>query len=353
MPKTRNQPVLAVDIGAGTQDVFIYEPDKPIENCVQLVLPSPTVIVAADIERATKARQAIALTGRLMGGGPCVQAVKRHLRAGLPVYAEPEPAATINDDLNRVAGMGVKVVDTCPDDALKIQMSDIHLNRLEETLALYGVSMPGTIAFAVQDHGFSPDKSNRRSRFEFWRNYIESDGSLDGLLYGSIPPLFTRMMAVRGSAPQAWVMDTAVAAIRGALLDPEVEKHRPAGLVVINMGNGHTLGALVRGDRIWGLLEDHTGSLGPGRLRSYVDRLRAGSLTNDEVFSHGGHGSHIHRDYTPGFLGGFVAVTGPNRQLAQGLGYHLASPFGNMMLSGSFGLASAVLHQTTGKEQMR
>ncbi|MBM7624189.1 hypothetical protein [Sporohalobacter salinus] len=34
-------------------------------------------------------------------------------------------------------------------------------------------------------------------------------------------------------------------------------------------------------------------------------------------------------------------VTGPNRQLANGLGYYFAVPCGNMMLSGCFGLLAA------------
>src|SRR5712691_990290 len=32
--------VLAIDVGAGTQDILIYESDKTPENCFKLVLPS-------------------------------------------------------------------------------------------------------------------------------------------------------------------------------------------------------------------------------------------------------------------------------------------------------------------------
>ena len=34
--------ILAIDVGAGTQDILIYEEGQPIENCVKLVLPSWT-----------------------------------------------------------------------------------------------------------------------------------------------------------------------------------------------------------------------------------------------------------------------------------------------------------------------
>ena len=38
----------------------------------------------------------------------------------------------------------------------------------------------------------------------------------------------------------------------------------------------------------------------------------------------------------------FVAVTGPNRRLARGLGFHEAAPYGDMMLAGAWGLVEGV-----------
>ena len=72
-----------------------------------------------------------------------------------------------------------------------------------------------------------------------------------------------------------------------------------------------------------------------------VERLRAGVLTNEEVFEDNGHGAFIGPDYDPGEGFGFVAITGPQRQMAAGLGYHFAAPHGDMMLTGSFGLVTA------------
>ena len=48
-----NKRILAVDIGAGTQDILLYEEGIPIENCVKLVLPSATSLVAGKISGAT------------------------------------------------------------------------------------------------------------------------------------------------------------------------------------------------------------------------------------------------------------------------------------------------------------
>ncbi|HKG27404.1 MAG TPA: hypothetical protein VKB09_17265, partial [Thermomicrobiales bacterium] len=58
--------ILAIDVGAGTQDILIYESDKTPENCFKLVLPSQTQIVAHRIRQATAARRPVHLAGVLM-----------------------------------------------------------------------------------------------------------------------------------------------------------------------------------------------------------------------------------------------------------------------------------------------
>ncbi|MGR3311549.1 MAG: DUF1786 family protein, partial [Candidatus Brocadiales bacterium] len=94
--------LLAIDIGAGTQDILLYDEGKPIENCFKLVLPSQTVIIAERIERATSEHKDIFLCGNLMGGGKCVGAIKRHLKKGLDVYATPLASKTIHDNPSEV-----------------------------------------------------------------------------------------------------------------------------------------------------------------------------------------------------------------------------------------------------------
>ena len=101
--------VLAVDIGTGTQDALLFDSAEPIENAVQMVLPSPTLVIARRIRAATAAGAAIALDGTIMGGGPCAWATEDHLRAGYPVCATPDAARTFDDDLTRVAEMGVRL----------------------------------------------------------------------------------------------------------------------------------------------------------------------------------------------------------------------------------------------------
>jgi len=107
------------------------------------------------------------------------------------------------------------------------------------------------------------------------------------------------------------------------------------------VGNQHTLGVLLQGERVLGLFEHHTVLMTPDKLVQLIDRLRAGTLTNEEVYEDHGHGAFISSDYVPGSGFDFVAVTGPQRRLGADLDYYFAAPHGDMMLTGCFGLVAA------------
>ena len=106
--------------------------------------------------------------------------------------------------------------------------------------------------------------------------------------------------------------------------------------MAINIGNSHTLAAAIKDQRVYGIFEQHTGVLDVESLQGLVERFRTGQLTNAEVYDKGGHGAALHPDMSPGWS--FVAVTGPRRAMAKPLGWYEASPFGDMMLTGCFGL---------------
>ena len=146
----------------------------------------------------------------------------------------------------------------------------------------------------------------------------------------------TRMVALREQAPAALVIDTGSAAILGALCDPWVRERADEGLTLVNAGNAHTFCVNLQGEEVCGILEHHTHSLDRDHLLSLIGKLRAGTLTNDEVFSEGGHGARIHRSHPSKYL----AVTGPNRKNFLPDAYQ-AAPFGDMMLTGCFGLVRA------------
>jgi len=82
--------ILTVDIGTGTQDIFLYQSGLAIENGFKLVVPSPTMIVYKKIKKATRKGESLALTGVTMGGGPSHWAARDHIEAGYSVFATPE-----------------------------------------------------------------------------------------------------------------------------------------------------------------------------------------------------------------------------------------------------------------------
>lgn len=346
MSEHRPDRLLAIDVGAGTQDILLYGDDKPLENCVKIVLPSQTVIVADRIRRARLAGRDVFLTGNLMGGGPCVGAMKRHLRAGLKVYATPLAARTVRDNPLEVEEMGIQIVEEAPAEAVPIQTRDVDLDALRQALALFDVELPARYAIAVQDHGESLTGSQRRFRFQQWERFVRGGGQLVALAYRKVPDHLTRMKAVQNDVPGALLMDTGPAAIWGALCDEKVAAHQEEGLIIVNVGNQHTIGVLVQDEQIWGLFEHHTVLMNREKLARCVEKLREGTLSNEEIFADHGHGAIIHPDY-PHQLESvksrfrLVAVTGPNRQMAEGLDYYMAIPHGDMMLSGSFGLVAA------------
>jgi uncharacterized protein (DUF1786 family) len=141
------------------------------------------------------------------------------------------------------------------------------------------------------------------------------------------------------------LMDTCAAGVRGALLDPRAAQFRDRGLTVVNAGNAHTFAVLVKGDRIYGIYEHHTGLLHPEKFLAHLQRFQQGTLTNDEIFADQGHGCA----YAPGLAaaGEFAdtVITGPRRRLAQDCGGIMAAPFGDMMLTGCFGLVAAYLNK--------
>ena len=97
--------------------------------------------------------------------------------------------------------------------------------------------------------------------------------------------------------------------------------------MVVNVGNQNTLGVLLRGKPIWGILEHHTVPMIKERMGDYVARLRMGALSDGEVFPDNGHGVAVHPEYTPASGFEFVAIAGPQRAMAEGLGY-VTAPWG-------------------------
>ncbi len=339
--------ILAIDIGGGTQDILLWDPGKNIENCIKMILPSPTQIVGNRIQKATERGVPIILVGRLMGGGALTRAVKAHLKAGFPVYSLKAPALSIHDNLDKVREIGVKIVSEIPAAAEKIHCADVDRDVLTKCLALFDVSFPHHFAIAVQDHGYCPDSSNRAFRFNYWKTFLARGGLIADLWNLEPPEYMTRMWAVARSLENAIVMDTGAAAILGALCDEKVNSRLEEGVVVLNVGNFHTVAARVRGNRVLAIYEHHTGLLNEEKVHDHLVRFTRGTLTNEEIFNEWGHGCAYAKNFSSNTIGlaktelPYVAVTGPKRNLVKQLGFDFVAPYGDMMLSGAFGLLEA------------
>lgn len=344
--------ILCIDVGRGTQDILLYDSEKKMENCIQLVIPSRAVLAEEALKRAISEDGDILFTGTTMGGFSLGPNFKKYvMRRNL--YAAPRASKTFRDDPDVVREMGIKAVSEDEADRLKkggishFEMKDIDLVGLSRAIGLMGegAAFDG-IAIAVQDHGAAPKgMSDREFRFRNYRKLLQGSGSLLDFSYkgDNIPGYLTRMKAVAESLEDTknlLLMDTGIAAILGSLEDEWVASLRRE--LLVNMGNGHTLAVLLDGEEIQALFEHHTSLLDKVKLHTYLKRLVRGEVTHEEVFDDGGHGLYVREKARFGSVK-VMSVIGPNRDLLKREGYYHPSPHGNMMLAGSYGLLRGYL----------
>lgn len=331
--------ILAIDIGAGTQDILIYEKDKYIENCVKMILPSYCSIISARVKEATKEGTNIFLHGGIMGGHPLSSSVKKHIKAGHKVYSTAMAAKTFRDDPEEIKDWGIEIVPSNPGHCIELELTDLNLDFLAVSLGHYGIKLPSLVAIAVQDHGECINGSNRKFRFSHWKQFLDNGGKLSKLIYREPPPYFTRMISIKNSLKcETLFMDTGPAGIMGAFCDKKVEEYREKGLVIVNIGNQHVICSIVKGDRIFAILEHHSREMNEEKIVDVIKRFKERNITDEEVFEGRGHGVCFSVDLTEDTSDWPVIITGPKRQLAAGGDYYFAVPNGDMMLTGCFGL---------------
>lgn len=349
--------ILCVDVGTGTQDIFLYNTRLDVENGFKMVVPSPTMMVHRRVTRATKMGAPILLTGVTMGGGPSHWAVEHHLEAGLPVFATPDAARSFNDDLEYISETGIRIVSedeakSLPVDVVRLELKDFDFPGLRRAFEQFGVSLDeiGLVAAAVFDHGAAPPGySDRKFRFEYIEKQVRAHNRLSAFAFRSddIPPILTRMQAVANSAADIqaplMLMDTAPAAVLGALLDPLVKAK--AAVMVANVGNFHTLAFRLGQEGIEGVFEHHTGFMSAQKLDGLLSALADGSLEDEDVFYDQGHGARVltAKPLTLPDEENGVVVIGPRRNLMKDsrLSPYFAAPYGDMMLVGAFGMLAA------------
>ena len=175
--------ILTVDVGTGTQDIFLYQSELAIENGFKLVVPSPTMMIFRHLKEATKTGQAVVLTGVTMGGGPSHWAARDHAKAGFSVYATPDAARSFDDDLDMVQESGIQVigedeVSALPDDVQRLELMDFDYKTISRAMGEFGVSLTDldALALAVFDHGAAPvGYSDRQFRFDYLAEQLSAD----------------------------------------------------------------------------------------------------------------------------------------------------------------------------------
>jgi uncharacterized protein (DUF1786 family) len=332
--------ILALDIGAGTQDILLYDATLTPENCISLILPTPTKYFAQVIK---KCDQDLSIDGDPIGGGELPSLLVKHLERGYRVIMTEEAAYTVRNNLKEVENYGIEIASDGAADfkGFTLRFLEINLMVLKDFLAHFGEDVDvDLIAIAVQDHGMPPEgTSNREFRFKIIEERLKQENSPEQFVYTSneIPSSFRRMKAAVRSAKTQYdcevvAMDTSFAAILGCM------EESPSALFV-NVGNSHTLAALIRAGRIEGLLEHHTSCLTTEKLDNLLVRFLKDEVSSREVLEDGGHGAVLLSSC--GMEGNEeIIVTGPRRGMLEksGLKVRFAAPHGNMMLTGPFGL---------------
>ncbi|UCC92373.1 MAG: hypothetical protein JSW25_06775 [Thermoplasmata archaeon] len=339
--------VLSIDVGALTQDILFW--NGSYATSFKLVMPSPTQILAARVRKATSGGRDILLYGETMGGGPVNRAIRDHLGEDLGVAMTERAARTIRDDLERVAAMGVEIVEEdeveelgLREDVTVLETRDVNGDVIRTVAKAYGLHLePLVVAVGVEDHGTSdgPQESDRVIRFDMFQRALPT--TADGMAYEEPPSRFTRMVAVKRTLGSDFpethhlVMDSKVAALFGA-----ASVHVDEKVVAVDVGNGHTTGGSLVGGQLTGLFEHHTRMLTQEKAADMVARFQLGELNNEEVFSTGGHGCHV----TDPIGRTNIVVTGPRRTdlfVDDPPEVTFVDPHGDTMITGNVGLTEA------------
>ncbi len=339
--------ILAVDIGAGTQDILLYDDEQTPENCISMILPAPTRRYVQQIEQCD---HDLFISGDAIGGGGIASALIRHLKKGYRVTMTEDAAFTLRNSPEQVREYGI-IIDSQPacggSQPESMHLCEFDWSYVKQFLSFFGEAGDiDCVAVAVQDHGVPPEPtSNRAFRFNMIEQHLKQQGSVEGFAFAleAIPPCYKRMRAVATAAQlhcgcAAVAMDTCFAAILGCLEDSRSS-------IVVNVGNSHTVAATVTNGTLSGLMEHHTSCLTTEKLDTLLERFIQGNITSEDVLNDGGHGVTI-LDACGFDSTQPIMVTGPRRNLLQKSRLHIqcAAPHGNMMLTGPFGLIKGACH---------
>jgi uncharacterized protein (DUF1786 family) len=343
--------ILTVDVGAGTMDV-LYLDTRRAEH-FKAVVKSPVASLARDVE-TTPGK--LLILGTEMGGGAVSKAVTERARDG-DVVMSRSASLTIHHDLERIRSAGIRVLE---DEAARamalegersvIEFGDLSTDRLRQIVDGFDVPFCfDVIGVCAQDHGVpSEGDSHLDHRHRHFRKILEATPFPHAFLHrgGEVPADMTRLRSIAesaGSLPsdEVYVMDSGMAAILGASMDPRVRQRKNA--LVLDIATSHTVGAAIQEEELTGFFEYHTNDITLERLETLLVDLANGNLSHERILSEGGHGA-----FTRGSFGfentEIILATGPKRGLVEPsrLSIELGAPLGDNMMTGTVGVLEAI-----------
>lgn len=345
------QRFLLIDIGAGTMDILFF--DRRADMHYKAVVRSPAPLLARQAEAS---RGPLLITGVEMGGGRLADVLRSRVQTD-EVIISKSAAATLNHDLQRVSAWGLSVVEDGAAHELigdprytHLELTDMDPLRLERIVRGFGVRFEfDAVAVCAQDHGMPPPGvSHLDFRHRMFRTALEREPLPQRLLYRAeeVPAPMSRLRAIAAAARRlparaAYVMDSGMAAILGASMDPRAQAENIH--MVLDIATSHTVAAVVAHGELAGFFEYHTRDIDAGRLERLLKALAEGELTHEGILAEGGHGAF--KRCAVGFPAlGLILATGPKRRLVRDvrLPITLGAPLGDNMMTGTVGLLEAV-----------
>ena len=287
--------VYCMDLGTGTMDVLLRDPDKLPENWTRFVVPSPALLHMNQVQRATGP---LFVDGWVVGGGPFKKALVAHAKDHRTVLT-PRCAAIVKNDHGIVRAAGIEISEEKPEGATEIWADELRLADHLDILAKVGEDPPDGFAVAVQDHGGSDDGlPDRVHRFSEFKEILKGAPRLEDFAFthDTVPAPFLRLRTAaryleeHGEGRPYLVMDTVFAGLLGCL------ESRPAEArgvhLAVNIGNSHLTAALVDDGEVLALFEHHTRCFkkDPEALTQRLDEFCRGALDEAGVREDGGCG---------------------------------------------------------------
>jgi uncharacterized protein (DUF1786 family) len=342
---------LMLDIGAGTLDVLYYDTEDGLHY--KAVVKSP---IRTAQEKAESLPGNLLVLGKEMGGGSVSRALVERAKTS-EVIVSASAAATLHHNPGKVRSWGIKVMDDSAAENLRdmknrsvLVLEDIDAERLRAIVQGFGVPFSfDVIGVCAQDHGVPPiGISHLDYRHSLFAAALDKNPFPHTLLYrdDEIPPTFNRLRCISESAKalpadEIYVMDSGMAAILGASLDPRARpKER---ILILDLATSHTVGATLERGKIAGFFEYHTEDMTLQKLDSLVIDLAEGRLIHEKILAEGGHGA-----YTRKAIGiqsvEIMIATGPKRRMAEKSRFPVVfgAPLGDNMMTGTVGLFEAI-----------